>query len=162
MSQVSVSTFSSGWFRYTSPADMPRERVDEFFECAIDVSASEEKAFLNYLAGRGISLFVNLELRDIRMFYGDVDASGFGFRLSPDDVREVCEAFWAILDSVSTIVRLSRPGRCAGWVPLSSLIQKLARLGEYTAISTLRDLPLSLDSRVRWTLYGTSLTVEVA
>lgn len=57
---------------------------------------------------------------------------------------------------------LSRPGRCAGRVPLSRLIQKLARLGENAAIIALCDLPVSLSSRVRWTLYGTSLTVEVA
>lgn len=38
--------FPDGWFRYASPADMPRETVDEFFECVIDVSASEEEAFL--------------------------------------------------------------------------------------------------------------------
>ena len=57
---------------------------------------------------------------------------------------------------------LSRPGRCAGRGPLSRLIQKLARLGENAAIIALCDLPVSLGSRVRWTLYGTSLTVEVA
>lgn len=52
--------------------------------------------------------------------------------------------------------------RCAGRGPLSRLIQKLARLGENAAIIALCDLPVSLGSRVRWTLYGTSLTVEVA
>ena len=64
--------------------------------------------------------------------------------------------------SMSATLLLSRPGRCAGRVPLSRLIQKLARLGENAAIIALCDLPVSLGSRVRWTLYGTSLTVEVA
>ena len=63
---------------------------------------------------------------------------------------------------MSATLLLSRPGRCAGRVPLSRLIQKLARLGENAAIIALCDLPVSLGSRVRWTLYGTSLTVEVA
>ena len=74
---------------------------------------------------------------------------------------------------MSATLLLSRPGRCAGRVPLSRLIQKLARFGEasallalarlrLSAIIALCDLPVSLGSRVRWTLYGTSLTVEVA
>lgn len=159
MSQHSVSASSFGWFRYTSPADMPRERVDEFFEQAIDVSASEEEAFLDYLAGRGISLFVNLQLRDVMMVCGDAD-SGSGFRLTPDEMVEVCKAFWAMLDNaMPAVVNLSRPGRCSGCIPLSSLIQKLTRSGEHLAARTLQSLP---ECRVRWTLYGTSLTVEVA
>ena len=63
---------------------------------------------------------------------------------------------------MSATLLLSRPGRCAGRVPLSRLIQKLARLGENAAIIALCDLPVSLGSRGRWTRYGTSLTVEVA
>ena len=57
---------------------------------------------------------------------------------------------------MSHSISLSRPGRCAGRVPLSRL------MGENATIIALCDLPVSLGSRVRWTLYGTSLTVEVA
>lgn len=55
---------------------------------------------------------------------------------------------------------LSRPGRCAGRVPLSLLLQKLARLGENAAIAALCDLPLSLRSRVRWMISGHVLFLE--
>ena len=60
---------------------------------------------------------------------------------------------------MSAIVSLSRPGRCAGCVPLHLLISKLLRSGEHLAARALQSLP---ECRVRWTLYGTSLTVEVA
>ena len=63
---------------------------------------------------------------------------------------------------MSHSISLSRPGRCAGRVPLSRLIQKLARFGEASALLALARLRLPLSTRVRWTLYGTSLTVEVA
>ena len=56
---------------------------------------------------------------------------------------------------MSAIVSLSRPGRCAGCVPLHLLISKLLRSGEHLAARTLQSLP---ECRVRWTLYGTSLT----
>ena len=55
---------------------------------------------------------------------------------------------------------LSRPGRCAERVPLSCLIQKLARLGENAAIIALCDLLLSLGSRVRWIISGNVLFLE--
>ena len=61
--------------------------------------------------------------------------------------------------TMSAIVSLSRPGRCAGCVPLHLLISKLLRSGEHLAARALQSLP---ECRVRWTLYGTSLTVEVA
>lgn len=59
---------------------------------------------------------------------------------------------------------LSRPGMCAGALPLHQLLRKLARSGEHRALAALCDLPvtLSLDARVRWRIYGTSLSVEVA
>ena len=60
---------------------------------------------------------------------------------------------------MSAIVSLSRPGLCAGCVPLHLLISKLLRSGEHLAACALQSLP---ECRVRWTLYGTSLTVEVA
>ena len=60
---------------------------------------------------------------------------------------------------MSAIVSLSRPARCAGCVPLHLLISKLLRSGEHLAARALQSLP---ECRVRWTLYGTSLTVEVA
>ena len=63
---------------------------------------------------------------------------------------------------MSATLLLSRPGRCAGRVPLSRLIQKLARFGEASALLALARLRLPLSTRVRWTLYDTSLTVEVA
>ena len=63
---------------------------------------------------------------------------------------------------MSATLLLSRPGRCAARVPLSRLIQKLARFGEASALLALARLRLPLSTRVRWTLYGTSLTVEVA
>ncbi|WP_303237900.1 hypothetical protein [uncultured Bilophila sp.] len=63
---------------------------------------------------------------------------------------------------MSAIVSLSRPGLCAGRLPLHLLISKLLRFGEHTAAASLQSLPLAYQRRVRWTLYGTSLTVEVA
>jgi hypothetical protein len=42
---------------------------------------------------------------------------------------------------------------------LHLLISKLLRSGEHLAARALQSLP---ECRVRWTLYGTSLTVEVA
>ncbi len=59
---------------------------------------------------------------------------------------------------------LSRPGMCAGTLPLHQLLHKLARSGQYKAVATLRGLPAPLprDVRVRWRIYGTSLSVEVA
>ena len=65
--------------------------------------------------------------------------------------------------SMSKSILLSRSARfCAGRVPLALLLQKLARLGETAAIRALHELPLSPQSRVRWTMCGTSLSVEVA
>ncbi|GAB7509152.1 hypothetical protein Bwad005_17630 [Bilophila wadsworthia] len=61
---------------------------------------------------------------------------------------------------MSATVFLSRSGRCAGRVPLSLLLQKLARLGENAAIAALCDLPLSLRSRVRWMISGNVLFLE--
>lgn len=58
---------------------------------------------------------------------------------------------------MSATLLLSRPGRCAGRVPLSSLIQKLIRSGEHLAARALQSLP---ECRVRWTLYGTALFLE--
>ena len=63
---------------------------------------------------------------------------------------------------MSAIVSLSRPGRCAGCVPLHLLISKLLRFGEYAAAASLQSLPLAYQRRVRWTLCGIFLTVEVA
>lgn len=58
---------------------------------------------------------------------------------------------------------LSRPGRCAGRVPLSLLVYKLIRSGEEAAAQALQELPLPFQSRrVWWLLSGTSLTLEVA
>ena len=64
-----------------------------------------------------------------------------------------------LCNKLPAIVSLSRPGRCAGCVPLHLLISKLLRSGEHLAARALQSLP---ECRVRWTLYGTSLTVEVA
>ncbi len=61
---------------------------------------------------------------------------------------------------MSATVFLSRSGRCAGRVPLSLLLQKLARLGENAAIVALCDLPLSLRSRVRWMISDNVLFLE--
>ena len=60
---------------------------------------------------------------------------------------------------MSASFALSRPGLCAGRLPLHLLISKLVRSGEHLAARALQSLP---ECRVRWTLYGTSLTVEVA
>lgn len=59
---------------------------------------------------------------------------------------------------MSHSISLSRPGRCAGRVPLSLLVYKLIRSGEEAAARALQSFP---ECRVRWTRYGTSLTVEV-
>ena len=61
---------------------------------------------------------------------------------------------------MSAIVSLSRPGLCAGRLPLQLLISKLLRFGEYAAAASLQSLPLAYQRRVRWTLCGTSLTIE--
>jgi|GEM_PF-971265 len=61
---------------------------------------------------------------------------------------------------MSAIVSLSRPGLCAGRLPLQLLISKLLRFGEHTAAASLQSLPLAYQRRVRWTLCGTSLTIE--
>ena len=63
---------------------------------------------------------------------------------------------------MSATLLLSRPGRCAGRVPLSSLIQKLIRSGEEAAAQTLQELPLPFQCRrVWWLLSGNKLSVEV-
>ena len=64
--------------------------------------------------------------------------------------------------TMSAIVSLSRPGLCAGRLPFQLLIFKLLRFGEHAAAASLQSLPLAYQRRVRWTLYGTSMTVEVA
>lgn len=92
--------FPDGWFRYASPADMPRETVDEFFECVIDVSASEEEAFLRFLSERGLSLFVSLQEggKDWRLYWGDTDNATPGFVLTLAQMMNVCEAFWGTMN----------------------------------------------------------------
>lgn len=62
------------------------------------------------------------------------------------------------------IFSLSRPGMCAGALPLHQLLHKLTRSGKHKAVAALRGLsaPLPPDARVRWRIYGTSLSVEVA
>lgn len=53
---------------------------------------------------------------------------------------------------------------CAGALPLHQLLHKLARSGQHKAVAALRGLsaPLPPDVRVRWRIYGMSLSVEVA
>lgn len=58
---------------------------------------------------------------------------------------------------------LSRPGRCAGRVPLSLLVYKLIRSGEGAAAQALQGLPLPFQCRrVWWLLSGNKLILEVA
>ena len=49
-------------------------------------------------------------------------------------------------------------------LPLHQLLHKLARSGQHKAVAALRGLsaPLPPDVRVRWRIYGMSLSVEVA
>ena len=62
---------------------------------------------------------------------------------------------------MSHSILLSRSAAlCGGFLPLEHLAHKLARFGEASALLARLRLPLS--TRVRWTMYGTSLTVEVA
>ena len=67
---------------------------------------------------------------------------------------------------MSHSILLSRSAAlCGGFLPLEHLAHKLARFGEASALLALARLRLPLSTRecrVRWTLYGTSLTVEVA
>ena len=58
------------------------------------------------------------------------------------------------------IFSLSRPGMCAGALPLHQLLHKLTRSGQHKAVAALRGLsaPLPPDARVRWRIYGTSCT----
>lgn len=48
--------------------------------------------------------------------------------------------------------------------PLHQLLHKLTRSGQHKAVAALRGLsaPLPPDVRIRWRIYGTSLSVEVA
>lgn len=63
---------------------------------------------------------------------------------------------------MSHSISLSRSAAlCGGFLPLELLARKLARFGETEALQALLWLPLSHSSRVRWTMYGTSLCVEV-
>lgn len=63
----------------------------------------------------------------------------------------------------SRALNLSRPGLCAGRLPLHLLVQKLLRSGEHLAADTLLVLPLPFQRRpVRWLLTGTVLTVKAA
>jgi len=64
---------------------------------------------------------------------------------------------------MSHSILLSRSAAlCGGFLPLEHLAHKLARFGEASALLALARLRLPLSTRVRWTMYGTSLTVEVA
>ena len=66
---------------------------------------------------------------------------------------------WLMSHSIS----LSRSAAlCGGSLPLELLARKLDRFGEAEALQALLRLPLSLSSRVRWTMRGTTLSVEVA
>lgn len=66
---------------------------------------------------------------------------------------------WLMSHSIS----LSRSAAlCGGFLPLELLARKLDRFGEAEALQALLRLPLSLSSRVRWTMRGTTLSVEVA
>ena len=63
--------------------------------------------------------------------------------------------------STSRSISLSRPGMCAGRLPLHLLVQKLLRCGEHLAAGSLLDLPLPFQrGSVWWLLSGTVLTVE--
>ena len=65
--------------------------------------------------------------------------------------------------SMSHSISLSRSAAlCGGFLPLELLARKLDRFGEAEAVQALLRLPLSLSSRVRWTMRGTTLSVEVA
>ena len=65
---------------------------------------------------------------------------------------------------MSFLFFLSRPGLCAGTLPLYQLLRKLARSGQHKAVRALCDLPvdLSMTARVRWSIRGTALALEVA
>lgn len=51
---------------------------------------------------------------------------------------------------MSATIFLSRPGRCAGRVPLSLLVHKLTRYGEEAAAQALQELPLPFQRRRVW------------
>ena len=56
---------------------------------------------------------------------------------------------------------LSRPACCGGVSSLESVLRKLARAGETSALAALLRLPVSLATRVRWAAFGSMLSVEV-
>lgn len=61
------------------------------------------------------------------------------------------------------VIPLSRPASpCGGLLSLEFLVRKLARFGESEALITLLTLSIPMSARVRWTLYGNALTVEVS
>ena len=65
---------------------------------------------------------------------------------------------------MSFIFSLSRPGMCAGALPLHQLLHKLTRSGQHKAVADLRGLSATLppEDRIRWSICGTSLSLEVA
>lgn len=48
---------------------------------------------------------------------------------------------------------------CGGRLPLSHLIQRMAALGETSAVIALCNLPLSLQAPVSWLVFGGTLTL---
>lgn len=89
----------------------------------------------------------NREVWRLRMSRGALPLPSF---LSPNHTRFPMHYF-----------PLSRPARCGGVSSLESVLRKLARAGEASALAGLLRLPLSLATRVRWAAFGTLLSLEV-
>lgn len=59
-------------------------------------------------------------------------------------------------------IHLSRAAAfCGGSSSLELLARKLARFGEAQALLALLQLPIPMSARVWWTLYGTTLSVQM-
>lgn len=98
-SSIPGKPVSPDWFRYASPADMPREFVTDFFEGALDTGAEHENAFLRFIAARSLILLVNLDVRDYVLVRGDRDDPCFGIPLTSVENGALCESFWDTLDA---------------------------------------------------------------
>lgn len=94
-----VKPVSPDWFHYASPADMPRECVDDFFEGALDTGAEHESAFLSFIAARSLILLVNLDVRDYVLVRADLNDPCFGIPLTSVENGALCESFWDTLDA---------------------------------------------------------------
>lgn len=131
-----------------------RQRPTLEKRAAFSVSATERKRAVSPV---GCGYILAEQRPDVR----ETQAASFGpgSVVSPFLFPNPKTKRWLMSHSIS----LSRSAAlCGGFLPLELLARKLDRFGEAEALQALLRLPLSLSSRVRWTMRGTTLSVEVA